>query len=52
MQPVKQCTEAQLPGFVGKYSKQIGMKGLPSGMYLIKIRHGKDVFVKKVMIAI
>jgi hypothetical protein len=40
------------PGFIGKYTKQVGLKGLPSGMYLIKIRHGKEVFVKKVMIAI
>ncbi|HTE26695.1 S8 family serine peptidase [Flavitalea sp.] len=40
------------PGFIGRYTKQIGLKGLPSGMYLIKIRHGKDVYVKKVMIAI
>jgi hypothetical protein len=39
-------------GFIGKYSKQIGLKGLPSGLYLLKIRHGKNVYVKKVMVAI
>ena len=39
-------------GFIGKYTKQIGLKGLPSGLYLLKIRHGKNVYVKKVMVAI
>ncbi|HTF31983.1 MAG TPA: T9SS type A sorting domain-containing protein, partial [Flavitalea sp.] len=39
-------------GFIGKYTKQIGLKGLPSGFYLLKIRHGKNVYVKKVMVAI
>jgi len=41
-----------MSGFVGKYTKEIGLKGMPSGMYLLKIRHGKDIYVKKVMIAI
>ncbi|MHA4846744.1 S8 family serine peptidase [Flavitalea antarctica] len=40
------------PGFIGRFTKQIGLKGLPSGLYLIKIRHGKEVYVKKIMVAI
>ncbi|RYG31114.1 MAG: T9SS type A sorting domain-containing protein, partial [Chitinophagaceae bacterium] len=39
-------------GFVGKFNRRIGKSGLPSGMYLLQIRHGKEFFVKKVMVSL
>ncbi len=41
---------SNLPGFVGKYSRQMTRSGLSKGIYLLKITHGKDVYVKKMIV--
>ncbi|RYF98099.1 MAG: T9SS type A sorting domain-containing protein, partial [Chitinophagaceae bacterium] len=37
------------PGFIGKYTKQISLRS-PAGLYMVKIKHGNKLFVKKLLI--
>ncbi len=41
---------SNIPGFVGRYSKQINQTGLSKGVYMLRITHGKDMYVKKIII--
>jgi Subtilase family/GEVED domain/Secretion system C-terminal sorting domain len=38
------------PDFVGPFSKTIDGGALASGMYVLKIQHGNDVFVRKILV--
>jgi hypothetical protein len=41
---------ASYPDFAGQFSKTIAGDNLASGMYVLKIQHGNDVFVKKILV--
>jgi hypothetical protein len=42
--------ESNYPDFAGPFSKTIDGGALASGMYVLKIQHGNDVFVKKILV--
>ena len=38
------------PGFIGKFSQQVSVNMLPADAYMLKIRHGSKVYLKKILI--
>ncbi|MDP4259081.1 MAG: T9SS type A sorting domain-containing protein, partial [Bacteroidota bacterium] len=42
--------ESVYPDFAGPFSKVIDGGALASGMYVLKIQHGNDVFIKKILV--
>lgn len=42
--------QSSQPGFIGKFSQEIRLNKLLPGIYYLKIQHGQEVYVKKVMV--
>jgi len=42
--------EVSYPNFVGQFSQQIGGEDLASGMYVLRIMHGSNTYIKKILI--
>jgi len=46
----QQVYTSAYPDFVGQFSRQINAGSLASGIYILKIQHGNDTYIKKILV--